>query len=198
MILSVAGSSTTLGDDTAVDISLESVVRSRLRKLSSTARALLELVSLASRPLRMELISRATGGHQEASIAMTQLRALHMIRARGLDENATVECYHDRIRETVSAAVPAARQHDPARHPVQPEDNGPHYAATRKAGGERGEARLGEVYAQGYDERFVRMWRYYLAYCEGGFRERTIGTCQLLLGGPGARPVQAGLQDWDA
>ncbi len=110
LVRQVAGSSATLADDTEIDISLESVVRSRLRKLSSTARALLELVSLASRPLRMELISRATGGHQEASVAMTQLRALHMIRARGLDENATIECYHDRIRETVSAAIPAARK----------------------------------------------------------------------------------------
>lgn len=30
------------------------------------------------------------------------------------------------------------------------------------------------VAAQGFDERFCRMWEYYLAYCEGGFRNGTI------------------------
>lgn len=34
----------------------------------------------------------------------------------------------------------------------------------------------------GYDERFSRMWQYYLNYCEGGFRERSISTVQLVLG----------------
>lgn len=38
--------------------------------------------------------------------------------------------------------------------------------------------------ADGYDERFVRMWRYYLSYCEGGFIERTISTVQLVLSKP--------------
>lgn len=33
---------------------------------------------------------------------------------------------------------------------------------------------------QGFDERFIRMWRYYLCYCEGGFLERTISTIQLV------------------
>ena len=36
----------------------------------------------------------------------------------------------------------------------------------------------------GYDERFMRMWRYYFSYCEGGFLERTISTVQLVLSKP--------------
>ncbi|WP_070963031.1 SAM-dependent methyltransferase [Vibrio sonorensis] len=28
----------------------------------------------------------------------------------------------------------------------------------------------------GYDERFIRMWRYYFCYCEGGFKARSIST----------------------
>ena len=36
----------------------------------------------------------------------------------------------------------------------------------------------------GYDEQFMRMWTYYLKYCEGGFLERTISTVQLLLTRP--------------
>jgi cyclopropane-fatty-acyl-phospholipid synthase len=33
----------------------------------------------------------------------------------------------------------------------------------------------------GYDERFGRMWRYYLAYCEGGFRAGRTDVSQLVL-----------------
>ena len=36
----------------------------------------------------------------------------------------------------------------------------------------------------GYDDRFARMWEYYLKYCEGGFLERTISTVQLVLSKP--------------
>lgn len=37
----------------------------------------------------------------------------------------------------------------------------------------------------GYDDRFARMWQYYLNYCEGGFLERTISTVQLIISKPG-------------
>ena len=48
-------------------------------------------------------------------------------------------------------------------------------------------ARLDQVRAQGFDERFIRMWEFYLSYCEGGFIERSIGTIQLLLAKPNYR-----------
>jgi len=38
-----------------------------------------------------------------------------------------------------------------------------------------------DVRALGYDERFMRMWRYYLAYCEAGFRDERINVMQLAL-----------------
>ncbi|MFC3122082.1 class I SAM-dependent methyltransferase [Agaribacter flavus] len=38
---------------------------------------------------------------------------------------------------------------------------------------------------EGYDERFMRMWQYYLNYCEGGFLERVISTVQLVMTKPG-------------
>ena len=46
-------------------------------------------------------------------------------------------------------------------------------------------AQLAQVRAQGFDERFIRLWEFYLAYCEGGFRERSIGVAHLLLAKPG-------------
>jgi cyclopropane-fatty-acyl-phospholipid synthase len=70
---------------------------------------------------------------------------------------------------------------------TQLEDFGHSYALTLKAWRERFTAKLGQVRAQGFDERFVRMWDFYLAYCEGGFRERSIGVAHLLLAKPGNR-----------
>ena len=49
--------------------------------------------------------------------------------------------------------------------------------------------KLDEVKEMGFDDRFIRMWRYYLSYCEGGFRERIIGTYQITMTKPGYRPA---------
>ena len=75
---------------------------------------------------------------------------------------------------------------------LQLEEFGPSYARTLQAWRERFMARLPEVRAQGFDARFVRMWEFYLAYCEGGFRERSIGVAHLLLGKPGHVRAQGG------
>jgi cyclopropane-fatty-acyl-phospholipid synthase len=63
-------------------------------------------------------------------------------------------------------------------------DFGPSYARTLQAWRQRFLAQLPQVRAQGFDERFVRLWEYYLAYCEGGFRERSIGVAHLALRKP--------------
>lgn len=70
------------------------------------------------------------------------------------------------------------------------EDIGPSYALTLAAWRERFNRELDRVRALGYPERFIRMWNYYLCYCEGGFIERSIGDVQMLLVKPGARPPQ--------
>jgi len=74
---------------------------------------------------------------------------------------------------------------------VQLEDFGLSYARTLEAWREAFLTRRAEVRALGFDERFIRMWEYYLAYCEGGFRERSIGVAQLLFAAPGYRPRPA-------
>lgn len=70
---------------------------------------------------------------------------------------------------------------------IQLEDFGHSYALTLKAWRERFMAHLPKVRAQGIDERFIRQWEFYLAYCEGGFSERATGVAQLLLAKPGNR-----------
>ena len=67
------------------------------------------------------------------------------------------------------------------------EDIGPHYARTLKLWRERLLAKAPDVRAQGYPESFLRMWEYYLCYCEGGFEERQLGDVQMLLTKPRSR-----------
>jgi cyclopropane-fatty-acyl-phospholipid synthase len=59
--------------------------------------------------------------------------------------------------------------------------HGMDYARTLAEWRERFEAALPQVRALGYDERFIRMWRYYLCYCEVGFRDARIDVMQVAL-----------------
>lgn len=61
----------------------------------------------------------------------------------------------------------------------------PDYARTLAHWRERFLAQLPAVRRLGYDEAFVRMWDYYLAYCEGGFLEQAINVSHLLFTKPG-------------
>ena len=63
------------------------------------------------------------------------------------------------------------------------------YADTLSEWHERFLDKLDAVREMGFDDRFIRMWRYYLSYCEGGFRERIIGTYQITMTKPGYRPA---------
>jgi len=66
-----------------------------------------------------------------------------------------------------------------------------HYADTLAAWRRRFHVGTEAIRALGYSEDFVRLWDYYFCYCEGGFRERAIGTAQFLLAKPQYRPQPA-------
>ncbi|MBP3858657.1 MAG: class I SAM-dependent methyltransferase [Pseudomonas sp.] len=68
------------------------------------------------------------------------------------------------------------------------EDFGLHYAKTLRLWHENFRRAHGRLTELGYDEYFLRLWEFYLCYCEGGFLERSIGTAQLLLAKPAAMP----------
>ena len=70
---------------------------------------------------------------------------------------------------------------------VDLEDLTPHYVLTLQQWRKAFHERLDSLRALDYDERFVRMWDYYLAYCEGGFSEHFTGLLQLLYARPGYR-----------
>jgi len=57
----------------------------------------------------------------------------------------------------------------------------PHYVETLRRWRANFETATGRLEQLGYDERFRRLWRMYLAYCEAGFAERRIGVVQMHL-----------------
>jgi cyclopropane-fatty-acyl-phospholipid synthase len=67
---------------------------------------------------------------------------------------------------------------------VDLEDITPHYAETLRRWRANVEASADRLHELGYDERFQRLWRLYLCWCEAGFAERRIGNVQLVLGKP--------------
>jgi cyclopropane-fatty-acyl-phospholipid synthase len=64
------------------------------------------------------------------------------------------------------------------------EDIGLHYAKTLNHWRMNFFQKLDEVRALGYPEEFIRMWEFYLCYCEGGFLERSISDVLLVADRP--------------
>jgi len=63
------------------------------------------------------------------------------------------------------------------------------YAKTLQHWRERFIERSEDIQALGFDDQFSRLWEYYFAYCEGGFRERAIATAQYVMAKPRYRPA---------
>jgi cyclopropane-fatty-acyl-phospholipid synthase len=64
------------------------------------------------------------------------------------------------------------------------EDITPHYARTLRMWRERFFEKIDRVKALGYGDMFIRMWDFYLSYCEAGFAERYIGNVQMVFTNP--------------
>jgi cyclopropane-fatty-acyl-phospholipid synthase len=61
------------------------------------------------------------------------------------------------------------------------QDIGPHYATTLAKWRDNFFEHIEAIRAMGYPETFIRMWEFYLCYCEGGFEERALGDVHMLL-----------------
>src|SRR5262249_27106487 len=82
------------------DVSLSTVLWSRICRLPEEARRLLEIVAVASRPLyQSDACQAAEVGEEHTALAC--LRAGRLLRSSGPGEHGEIETYHDRIRETV-------------------------------------------------------------------------------------------------
>lgn len=70
------------------------------------------------------------------------------------------------------------------------QDIGLHYATTLRLWRENFFAHIDAVRQLGYNDTFIRMWDFYLSYCEGGFAECALGDVHLLLAKPGYRSLK--------
>lgn len=67
----------------------------------------------------------------------------------------------------------------------QLQDIGLDYALTLRDWCERFLEQKEQVVKLGYDREFIRLWHYYLCYCEGGFLERATSAVHMVLTKPG-------------
>ncbi len=77
------------------------------------------------------------------------------------------------------------------------EDITPHYPKTLRAWRSRFFENIEQVRALGFSSTFIRMWEYYLCYCEAGFQERYLGDVQIRLIKPMCRetPIPPRLEE---
>ncbi|MDB4965403.1 MAG: ATPase/protein kinase family protein [Myxococcales bacterium] len=92
--------------DRPARISLDEVLRARLRRLPPDAARLLAVIATAGRPIALTVAQRAAEVHDPALLAL--LKAGNLVRTRGT-EPTVVECFHDRIREAQLALLDKER-----------------------------------------------------------------------------------------
>ena len=97
------------GHAAAEETTLESVLRDRVALLPVESRTLLEVTALAGRPLELSVANTAAGLEPGDYNIVAALRAAQFVRTR-VSRTREVEPYHDRVRETIVASIPAAER----------------------------------------------------------------------------------------
>ncbi|MFN0077855.1 MAG: serine/threonine-protein kinase PknK [Prosthecobacter sp.] len=100
-------------DSLAAGLNLDAVLWQRVSDLPADALRLLEFVALAGEPLPLRTVQRAGSLPVLPPQVITGLRAAHLLRTAGPGLDDEVECFHDRVRETVrqNLAVETRRAH---------------------------------------------------------------------------------------
>ncbi|MGN6280194.1 class I SAM-dependent methyltransferase [Frateuria sp.] len=173
-----------LGDRVTVLLQDYRELRGRYDKVVSIE--MIEAIGAAYMPTYFATITRLLKDDGQALIQAITIEDHRYARALKSVDYIKRYIFPGSFIPAVSAMLEAARQASDLRL-FHLEDIGPSYALTLKHWRKRFLAKRDHVLAAGYDERFVRMWEFYLAYCEGGFRERSIGDVQMLLTRPGCR-----------
>jgi hypothetical protein len=87
-------------------VRLDQALWARVERLDPQARALLEVIAIAGEPLAQPLAAQAAGLEPgECARLMGLLRAAHLVRSTGAHAGDAAECYHDRVREAVTARL---------------------------------------------------------------------------------------------
>ncbi len=99
--LAVSGGHLETTTPSSVGMTLEQALTMRLVQLTPEALALLEVVAVAGRPLKLDVALTATGLGPEGRSALAQLRSGHLVRTATLGEEEIVETTHERVTGTV-------------------------------------------------------------------------------------------------
>jgi tetratricopeptide (TPR) repeat protein len=89
----------------AGEMTIEHLIRARVAQLPDEARRLLDVVAVAAAPLGVRVAGAAAGLAADDSALVELLRGRRLIRSHGVTGPDEIEVYHDRIRETVVAAL---------------------------------------------------------------------------------------------
>jgi len=91
-------------------VSLSVMLDARLDQLPKGARALMQTLAVAARPINQEVAYQAAGLTGDELPLISSLRAAQLVRSGG--SNFGIELYHDRIRETLHAQLqpPSVKQ----------------------------------------------------------------------------------------
>ena len=115
-------------------LDLDEVLWERIRRQPEDAQRLLGVVAVSGRPIRQALAFQASELGAGGRVALASLRTARLIRCIGQSQHDEIETYHDRIRETVVAHLPADR---PAAAPRAAGDGARRRRAGRPGGPRR-------------------------------------------------------------
>ncbi|MEO1370766.1 MAG: hypothetical protein AAFX50_26580, partial [Acidobacteriota bacterium] len=92
------------GPDTAA-LHVRDLIGARVAALGDPARQLLEVLSVAGRPLELPLLRRAAQLEKGGISALSELRTGRFVRISDVEGREEIEPYHDRIREVVTEGL---------------------------------------------------------------------------------------------
>ncbi len=90
-------------------VSLDEVIAGRVGTLSAASQRLLEVLSVAARPLEQGVALEAANIPPGDREALLTLRAARLIRTRGTRQTDHAETYHDRVREAITERLAPER-----------------------------------------------------------------------------------------
>ncbi|MBI4508248.1 MAG: AAA family ATPase [Deltaproteobacteria bacterium] len=95
------------GSQAAGTVKLDDALWDRIAELPGPARRLLEVIAMAGSPIAVNVAARAAGLLvDEGPQYISQLGLCHFVRSSSRPGRDDVECYHDRVRESILARLP--------------------------------------------------------------------------------------------
>lgn len=91
--------------DQSSGLDLDAVLWSRVQMLDEAPRRLLETIAVAGLPVRVRDAALASGFDSFPQQVVIALRTSHFVRTTGPSVDDQIECYHDRVRESVAARL---------------------------------------------------------------------------------------------